>query len=149
MGESMESNIGKEIAILARQFNKYIARELQGQDILTSEYIFIASIEEDKQCNQQDICNLYSIDKSVATRATESLVRKGFIERLKNPHDKREHILKLTDKGKEVKPFIVDRLSHWTDIISEELNEDEVELVSSIIRKMRIKALEENSNVKK
>lgn len=145
----MESNIGKEIAILARQFNKYIARELQGQDILTSEYIFIASIEEDKQCNQQDICNLYSIDKSVATRATESLVRKGFIERLKNPHDKREHILKLTDKGKEVKPFIVDRLSHWTDIISEELNEDEVELVSSIIRKMRIKALEENSNVKK
>jgi DNA-binding MarR family transcriptional regulator len=149
MGESMESNIGKEIAILARQFNKYIARELQGQDILTSEYIFIASIEEDKQCNQQDICNLYSIDKSVATRATESLVRKGFIERLKNPHDKREHILKLTDKGKEVKPFIVDRLSHWTDIISKELNEDEVELVSSIIRKMRIKALEENSNVKK
>ncbi|MCK9191054.1 MAG: MarR family transcriptional regulator [Sphaerochaetaceae bacterium] len=145
----MHISIGKEISILYRQFNIYITRELKDLNIMPSEYIFIVNIDEGKSCNQQEICDSFVIDKSLATRAIKSLVEKGFIERLKNPDDKREYLLKLTERGKEVKPIIVQKLTNWTDILTEGLSQEEIDERYSNLEIMSQNALKENTNVRK
>lgn len=77
------------------------------------------------------------------------MVEKGFIERLKNPDDKREYLLKLTERGKEVKPIIVQKLTNWTDILTEGLSQEEIDERYSNLEIMSQNALKENTNVRK
>lgn len=140
----MNNSIGREISILSRQFNIYIARELKELGIMTSEYIFIVNIESGSKCSQQDLCDYFVIDKAAATRAVSSLVEKGLVMREKNSSDRREYILSLTEKGEQIKPLIQEKLSNWTKILGRGLSEEQIVAQCEELKKMREKAVEEN-----
>lgn len=140
----MNNSIGREISILSRQFNIYIARELKELGIMTSEYIFIVNIESGTKCSQQDLCDYFVIDKAAATRAVSSLVEKGLVMREKNSSDRREYILSLTEKGEQIKPLIQEKLSNWTKILGRGLSEEQIAAQCEELKKMREKAVEEN-----
>lgn len=140
----MNNSIGREISILSRQFNIYIARELKELGIMTSEYIFIVNIESGSKCSQQDLCDYFVIDKAAATRAVSSLVEKGLVMREKNSNDRREYILSLTEKGEQIKPLIQEKLSNWTKILGRDLSEEQIVAQCEELKKMREKAVEEN-----
>lgn len=144
----MNNSLGKEISILSRQFNIYISRELKELDIMPSEYIFIVNIEKGCKCSQQYLCDFFVIDKAVATRAVCSLVKKGILMRQKNPADKREYMLSLTEKGEQLKPLIQKKLSNWTRILAKNLSEEQMVAEYEILKDMRKNAVKENKNGK-
>lgn len=144
----VNNSLGREISILARQFNIYIARELKELDIMPSEYIFIANIEKGRKCSQQELCDYFVIDKAVATRAVRSLISKGLLTREKNTADKREYVLSLTEKGEVVRPVIIEKLNNWTKILGGDLTKDEIEIQCNQLKNMRKNAVMENANGK-
>ncbi len=55
-----------------------------------------------KQCTQQDIGTLLNIDKVTMVKLIDLLVRKNYIKKMQNPKDRRENLIVLTKKGREV-----------------------------------------------
>ncbi len=137
-----KDSIGKWISFIHRKFQIYINHEMKPYDINSSEYIYLAVIGKDEGVNQATFTEALSIDPALTTRVMKTLEKKGFITRKKDEVDKRAMIVGLTDKGKEIQPILIEKLDHWTKILTEGMEEEEYERIYNSLIKM-------SENVKK
>lgn len=144
----MKNSIGKEIAIIGRQSKIYLERVLKPYNIKVGEHMFILNVENDKHMNQQQLCDQFAVDKAQATRAITSLVEKGLLKREKNPDDKREYLIALTDEGKIIKKKLLVEMKHWRDTLKGDMSEDELDRITEILTKFRLNAMLENDSFK-
>ncbi|UFJ41128.1 MarR family transcriptional regulator [Brevibacillus humidisoli] len=49
---------------------------------------------------QQELANRLYIDKSTTSRLIDAFVKKGFVLRTTNPHNRRETLISITDQGR-------------------------------------------------
>lgn len=131
----IRESVGKWISILYRHAQIYINNELKPYDLNSSEYIYLVNLSSQEGVNQKYLSNMLAIDDSLTTRVMKSLERKGYISRQKSLEDKRSYIVKLTEKGHNIQPIIIEKLYRWTDIISQDMNAEERE---SIIEKLKM-----------
>lgn len=55
------------------------------------------------EMTQQQLADQLQKDKNSVTQLVDALERKGFIERRRNPHDRRSNTLVLTEKAEHLK----------------------------------------------
>ena len=70
------------------------------------------------------------------------MAEEGIIEFYRNPDDRRQTLVHLTDYGKEVDANVVSRINEIDKIAMSGLNEDEQEMLMGLLRKMRDNILE-------
>jgi len=141
-----DKSIGKYISILSRQAQIYINRELKVYDITSSEYIFLINVPDYGDINQKQICDEFSIDQAMATRSMKSLEKKGLVHREKNPSDKRAYMISLTEKGKKIKPIIIEKLDNWTKLIAGDMSEADFNTVLETLKYFSENAVKEVQN---
>ncbi len=142
MYNSEIKSIGKWISILHRQAQIYINRELKPYGLNSSEYIYLVNLaSENEGVNQKYLSNMIIIDDALTTRAMKSLENKGYITREKSREDKRSYHIKLTQKGVEIQPVILETLINWTDIISEGMKDEEKDCIIQKLMVMSNNAL--------
>lgn len=98
--------LGKYLGILTKTYIGALTKRLEHLEIERHYSVLIMLEDENGHCSQQYISDILRIDKASMVRITDYLVDKGFIERVVNPTDRREHQLKLTGKAKKVLPEI-------------------------------------------
>lgn len=144
----MRRSIGREISIISRQSKMYLERVLKPLNVRVGEHMFILNVENGKHINQQQLCDMFVIDKAQATRAISSLVEKGMLKREKNSEDKREYLISLTEKGEDVKAKMFKQMDYWRDTLKGDMSQDELDKVISILAIFRENAMKENEKYK-
>ncbi|WP_207652422.1 MarR family transcriptional regulator [Desulfosporosinus sp. FKB] len=135
-------SIGKWISILHRQFQIYVNHEMKSYDLNSSEYIYLVNLaEKDDGVSQKYLSDKLYIDEALTTRVIRNLEKKGYVTRNKSLDDKRSYTVKLTEKGKNVQPVILDMLSRWTDILATDMNEGEIDHIINKLKLMSKHAL--------
>lgn len=142
--KNVYEDFGRWISILYRQFQKFINNELKDLDITSGEYIYLIKLYENKELTQEDLAEIYYINKAAITRSIRSLEDKGYIKRIKNQRDKRSYRIQVTEKALKVKHRIYNALKSWDELISPNVNDDELEVLSNILKNMSIKSLDRN-----
>ena len=142
--KNVYEEFGRWISVLYRQFQIFINNELKDLNITSGEYIYLIKLYENKELTQDDLAEIYYIDKSAITRSMRSLEDKGYIKRIKNQRDKRSYRIQVTEKALEVEHRIYNALRSWDDLISLDVNDDELKMLSNILRNMSIKSLDGN-----
>ena len=140
----MYEEFGRWISILYRQFQVFINNELKDLDITSGEYIYLIKLYENKELTQEDLAGIYYIDKAAITRSIRRLEDKGYIKRIKNQRDKRSYRIQVTEKALKVKHRIYGALESWDDLISSDVNDDELKMLSNILKDMSLKSLDRN-----
>ena len=86
--------------------------------------------------NQEELAEVLKIDKGTTARAIKKLEENGFIRREKDEKDKRSNRVYLTEEGKGMKDNIFFILNQWDKKMSEQLDEEERELMIKLLRKV-------------
>ena len=63
-------------------------------------------------CSAQYIAHCTRTHKSTISRAVTALMTRQLVERVENPDDRREFVLRLTRKGKDLYEELIPRLKH-------------------------------------
>lgn len=134
-------SIGKWISILHRQSQIYINNELKSYDLNSSEYIYLINLAGNEGVNQRFLSDLLIIDDALTTRVMKGLEEKGYIIREKNLGDKRSYNIRLTEKGNQIQPIVLEKLHYWTDILSTNMNEEEMNFIFEKLKLMSKNAL--------
>ncbi len=142
----MKSNIGRLVSILHRQAQVYINSALKEFDITSAEYAFLLHLYRKDGITQEDLSTYLSIDKSATARAIRSLEKKGFIVRNKDDVDRRCNRVYLSDKAKQYKSEIRQRIWRWSDFLTDEMDEETKNIVISALENMVKKV--ERTNLK-
>ena len=78
------------------------------------------------------------IDKSAVTRILKTLEDKGFIIKKTAKEDKRNHVLSLTSKGKELYPKIKVVIKETTEMMIKDIDQNELILLEELLLKMKM-----------
>jgi MarR family 2-MHQ and catechol resistance regulon transcriptional repressor len=62
----------------------------------------ILSRSQNKACKQNDISQLMLVSRANITGLVDSLFRKGLVERINDPHDRRINMIKILPKGEKL-----------------------------------------------
>lgn len=134
-------SIGKWISIIYRQSQIYLNNELKPYNLNSSEYIYLINIAENEGVNQKYLSDILIIDNALTTRVMKSLEKKGYIIREKCPEDKRSYNVRLSKKGREIQPIILEKLANWTDILAKNMEEEEINTIIDKLKTMSNNAL--------
>jgi len=84
-------------------------------------------INQNDNCKTSDIAIYHSVSPPDATRIVETLVKKGFVERINDEKDRRIIRLKISEEGKKVFKIISQELALHFSKILEKMDEQDAE----------------------
>ena len=83
--------------------------------------------------SMQQVAEALGFDITTFSRQVQTLIRKGMVDKVQAPEDKRIYLLSLTDKGKSIDEKIDDSLNTYLDEIFSHLSHEEREKVIEAI----------------
>ncbi|MBY0199442.1 winged helix-turn-helix transcriptional regulator [Priestia megaterium] len=116
-----------------QQMEQKFAEGLAPFNINSRQYGVLLFIEENPYSSQKDISENLQIDRTTMVSHIDHLETLRFVERTKNPTDRRSYSLLITEKGKEV---LNSRWEFLTDVESEvltPLNQQERQLLKDFL----------------
>lgn len=108
--------LGKTFAILARHFIGAASKRLEGLDIDRYYIILILLENSNEELTQQEICEILQVDKVMMVKMIDYLSSYSYVERKRNPKDRREQLIHLTLKARKILPRIKEAYSSITKV---------------------------------
>lgn len=119
----------------ARKVKQYAQQQFkQGDfDVTVDQWLILKNLSENRHLSQTELANLVFKDHPTLTRIIDLLCKKGYVERVPHPMDRRSFQLHLTEIGvskvAEIKPKVLEiREKAW-----ENLNETDFEEFKRIL----------------
>lgn len=144
----MAKRIGRLNSILYRKSQIYLGKALEPYNITSGEYPILIYLDRKNGITQEELSSHLYIDKSAVTRAIQSLVLKGFVEKIKDKGDQRCNKIYLTLKGHNVQAHIDKALDEWNAILMMDMNkkeqDDVYELLEHMVDNVKMEFLGEN-----
>lgn len=132
--DSIIPSIGKTRRVVANAINKRIAEE--GHDMTVEQMILLHNIGEQEGVKQQDLANSIFKEKATITRALNKMETKNVILRIADKEDKRQKLIYLTHKGKELHEVLLPILWEISEKATKGIEENELKLCKSILNKI-------------
>jgi len=138
-------NINAVIATIAsihNSANKIIIDELKTHDLegLAPSHgeILILLYENEEGVPMNKITSSINKDKSTVTALVNKLEKMQLLIKFKNEFDSRSTMVKLTPKGQDTKPIVLEKISReLLDITYKGFSQEEKELICSLLGKMK------------
>lgn len=123
-------------SIILRCSRSFLEKRLKQYDISYNEQIMLMYISKNEYTNQDNIAKNFMTDKGTVAKAIKKLEEKGFILRKENPDNKRENIIALTAKGREIISYMNKLLTEWQEIVFKDISEEEINQAKKIKEKI-------------
>ncbi len=126
-------DIYKCFTIISKHANVFLDSKLELFELCSGHRIFIKKIYENPGITRDSIKNIAHVHPSNTTRAIDYLEEKGYITKTLKEEDKRICLLYPTEKLKEVYDVLIEAENEWTNIITEGLSEEELEMYKKFL----------------
>lgn len=114
----------------ARKVKQYAQHQFKTGDfdVTVDQWLVLKNLSENELLSQTELANLVFKDHPTLTRIIDLLCKKGYVERVPHPQDRRSFQLHLTDTGlakvSELKPKILEiREKAWENLTAKDFEE--------------------------
>lgn len=97
-----ENDILYTIFKLRHQIKRKAQNKIKNYDITLEQWYVLYFLYQNEGCNQKKLAESTNKDTGALTRSLNILEDKGLVERKTSYHDKRQFLLYLTEKGKNL-----------------------------------------------
>ena len=119
------NRLGDLLFIFHKNHKTYFNNALAEYDLNLIQVLCIARIYNEENLNQKDLSDSLYITKGAITKAIKKLESNGIIIREQSKTDKRQNILKLSKKGKDLIPILEEINKGWEEKMGLDKLDDE------------------------
>ena len=134
-------SLNRSISLIGRGSQLYFDRELSPINIRSGQIRILIALDMQDGINQEYIRLRFHLDKATIAKTIKPLVREGYIERTRDPDDKRSYKISLTDKGREIMPVLEQTIRGWADILTAGFTGKEKKLMDDLLARMSANAI--------
>ena len=114
---------------LERRCKRFMKQALAAKGFTGIAYTYIIAIKNNPGVNQDYLADIQGVDKSRVTRIVQNLELDGYISRELSSEDRRQYILRLSDKGEELCSLIEQSMKEWAALISSGIRPSDIEQI--------------------
>lgn len=127
----------REIGMIARALDSISNIEFKELELTKGQYLYLVRICENPGIIQEKLAEMIKVDRTTAARAIQKLEQQGLIEKKNDGVNKKNKGLFPTDKGEQIYPFLKREGDHSNQVALSGLSSDEIEIVFSLLQKIR------------
>ncbi|WDF55000.1 MarR family winged helix-turn-helix transcriptional regulator [Mucilaginibacter sp. KACC 22063] len=125
--------ISRKLFQLGRIYVTALAKQVAHLDISRYMDILVIIHLHNGWLTQKGLSRLLNKDKSALVSIIDQLTQKGYVYRETNPADRREHLLKTTDKAAEEVPQILEAFKQMNQNSTENISTDDLETFNRVL----------------
>ncbi len=136
---AQEAEIFEQVFQLIREFERQF-RDQGDSDLSTTQFQALAILRSVQPVTAMVMAGMLRIAGPTATRAIDSLERRGFVAKERDPQDRRIVWLTLTREGAKVLDATRLRQEEWIRKLLQSLTPEEAEVLSNLLEKLGVQA---------
>ena len=129
--------ISRKLIRLGKLYLNVLVKHTVHLDVTRYHYILSLIYFHDGQLTQNALAHLLGKDKSAMVSIINLLTAKGFVYRENNPNDRREQLLKVTEKAKLAVPHILDSFKNINADITRGISDDDMKIFERVLLQMQ------------
>lgn len=129
-------SISRYINQFYRQGIAFLGKEYKDYGIGAGQYQFLVYLYIKDGLTHDELTEKIGVDKAITTRVISKLTAEGYVEKVQDTKDKRKYYIYLTDYAKEKREVILDISRKWEKELTNDISEEELVQLYSILRKM-------------
>lgn len=134
--------IGKWISVLYRIGHSFFFDEFfEKYGIGSGHFGYLMNLYREEGVSQDTLSRNLNVDKATTTRAVMKLESLGYIQRIPDPDDKRAYRVYLTERGRDIEPYVRKVLKNWAELITEGFNDEEKKIAYALLKRMAENAI--------
>jgi len=130
------------IAHIYRSHLAYMAKELEAYRIGSGQFDFLMVLYQRDGISQETLARILKVSKATSTRAIQSLEKEGYVYRQRDKDDLRAYKVYLTEKGKEIRRVVLEKLISFVDTLLSDFTPEEKETFRRLVKKAALKLFE-------
>lgn len=130
------AGLGRLLSQVRVEIMEALDRELAPLDITAAQYVILVTLAEGPTDSASGLCKGVSYDPGAMTRMIDRLERKGLVQRIRCPDDRRKINLELTAEGKAVYPQLIESAVAVLNRYLRGFTRAEIEQLEAYLKKM-------------
>jgi DNA-binding MarR family transcriptional regulator len=118
-------SLGKFLSIIHRHSRAFMDRRLRHLGFGGGQFGFMMMLYKKDGINQTTLSEKLNLDKTTVTRSIRPLLDNGYMTRERDPEDRREYRLLLTEKGMSIRPELIEVKREMSQQLLEGLTPEE------------------------
>lgn len=137
------------ISKIYRYKDSYLSRKFKKYNLSSGSFSYLLTLSRNEGISQIQISKEVGNDRAMSARTINKLIEQGFIYKVQDENDGRAYKLYLTDKGKQILPFIQKEIQEVIDFLTRDLTEDEKEITINSLKNIfeKSKILRNGENI--
>lgn len=128
--------ISRKLIRLGKLYLNVLVKHTEQLDVSRYHYILSLVYFHDGQLTQNALAQILGKDKSAMVSIINLLTAKGFVYRENNPNDRRQQLLRVTEKAKLAVPQIVETFENINADTTEGISDADMQVFESVLNRM-------------
>jgi DNA-binding MarR family transcriptional regulator len=107
---------------------------LHPYDLGTTQWYVIYLLANDGPINQRELTRTLEVERATLSAVIGALVRKGLVEQMSDPDDKRQKVLQLTTAGRNLWATLPDPIGLIAEVAFAGVDDAEIALTNRVLR---------------
>jgi MarR family transcriptional regulator for hemolysin len=142
----LEEPLSRRLLQVAKVYLGAFSKRVENLDINRYHYILLLIAENEGQLTQKKLAEITGKDKSSMVNIIDTLTDKGYVYREINPNDRRQQLIKITEKAKADIPAIKESFSLLNIKATDGISREKLDTFTEVLQQMtlNLKSLEAN-----
>lgn len=130
-------DILREVGMIERALDSISNIEFKDINLSNLQFLYVVRIYEHPGIIAEQLANLIKVDRTTLARAVRRLEKQGYVYRESDPDNKKIKHLYITEKGKQIYPFIIRENSHSNEVALQGFTPEEAQQVHDYLKRIR------------
>ena len=130
-------DILREVGMIERALDSISNIEFKDINLSNLQFLYVVRIYEHPGIIAEQLANLIKVDRTTLARAVRRLEKQGYVYRESDPDNKKIKHLYVTEKGKQIYPFIIRENSHSNEVALQGFTPEEAQQDHDYLKRIR------------
>jgi DNA-binding MarR family transcriptional regulator len=120
--------------VVSQLLGSVVARIVEGTGLAGTDFAVVSSLAVWEDATPTELARLLGMAPTTLSAVLKRLEERGLVERVRDPGDRRRHVLRLTAEGMRVRNRAIERFPEWLARVRAELGGDPEDVLEPMRR---------------
>ncbi|MFC4557446.1 MarR family winged helix-turn-helix transcriptional regulator [Virgibacillus kekensis] len=133
---SMDKAIGSASVRLSKKLTRIVNYYLKSFNLTTEQWSVLRTLNETGQVTQKTLSERADKDQATLTKILDLLEKHDYVERIRNPEDRRSFLVTNTEKGVSLAEEVAPYLEEIYEKITAQIRDSELAVYQEVLRSL-------------
>jgi DNA-binding MarR family transcriptional regulator len=133
-----DDSVGYVVRDVHRAFSRSLQAKIAAHGVSMGQWFFLRALWDEDGLTQRELSQRVGMMEPTTVTALNSMERRGLVERVRNPHDRRKVNIYLTPKGRSLREVLLPCAAEVSDLATRGIDPADLALAIDLLHRMII-----------